>query len=74
MASKLSMELKMSRMLFVIIRSHGVITSDQKPRQKPRVFPSSMQTCPHVARAQKAAAALADQGYSVIIVGESGTP
>ena len=57
----------------VVIRSHGVvpevITSlDMAGR---RIIDA---TCPHVMRAQKAAARLARDGYLVIVVGESGHP
>lgn len=57
----------------VIIRSHGV-----GPQMKLRASEKGLSiidaTCPHVARAQKAAALLAQDGYNVIIIGESGHP
>ncbi|MCL2889565.1 MAG: 4-hydroxy-3-methylbut-2-enyl diphosphate reductase [Eggerthellaceae bacterium] len=57
----------------VIIRSHGVV-----PQVKAAALDKGLTlvdaTCPHVARAQKAAATLAADGYHVIIVGELGHP
>lgn len=58
---------------FIIIRSHGVVPQI-KAAAEDKGLPIIDATCPHVARAQKAAATLADQGYNVIIVGESGHP
>ncbi len=57
----------------VIIRSHGVV-----PQVKHDALVKGLSlvdaTCPHVARAQKAAASFAREGYNVIIVGEPGHP
>ncbi|MCL1799294.1 MAG: 4-hydroxy-3-methylbut-2-enyl diphosphate reductase [Eggerthellaceae bacterium] len=57
----------------LIIRSHGVV-----PQVKAEAAAKGLTlvdaTCPHVARAQKAAASLAQAGYQVIVVGESGHP
>lgn len=57
----------------IIIRSHGVT-----PAVKRRADQSGLSvvdaTCPHVMRAQKAAATLAAQGRHVIVVGEEGHP
>ncbi|MEG0070494.1 MAG: 4-hydroxy-3-methylbut-2-enyl diphosphate reductase [Raoultibacter sp.] len=57
----------------VIIRSHGVV-----PQVKDDAITKGLSivdaTCPHVARAQKAAADLARDGYFVLVVGESGHP
>lgn len=57
----------------VIIRSHGV-TPAVKRAVEQRGLPMVDATCPHVARAQKAAAALARAGMQVIVVGEAGHP
>ncbi|MDR0514710.1 MAG: 4-hydroxy-3-methylbut-2-enyl diphosphate reductase [Coriobacteriaceae bacterium] len=57
----------------VIIRSHGVVPEVKAEAQR-RGLPLMDATCPHVARAQKAAASLAQEGYQVIIVGEEGHP
>lgn len=57
----------------VIIRSHGV-TPRIKAAAEARGLPIVDATCPHVARAQKAAAALAQAGCFVIVVGEAGHP
>ncbi|MCL1797007.1 MAG: 4-hydroxy-3-methylbut-2-enyl diphosphate reductase [Eggerthellaceae bacterium] len=57
----------------VIIRSHGVIPQVKIDAEEKGIALIDA-TCPHVARAQKAAASLAEQGYHVIIVGESGHP
>lgn len=57
----------------VIIRSHGVVPQVKVEAEK-RGLPLIDATCPHVARAQKAAATLAEEGYNVVIVGESGHP
>ncbi|MBQ3329432.1 MAG: 4-hydroxy-3-methylbut-2-enyl diphosphate reductase [Eggerthellaceae bacterium] len=57
----------------VIIRSHGVM-----PQVHEQLAASGLNivdaTCPHVARAQKAAAELANSGCRVIVVGEAGHP
>ena len=57
----------------VIIRSHGVM-----PQVYEQLAASGLNivdaTCPHVARAQKAAAELANSGCRVIVVGEAGHP
>ena len=57
----------------VIIRSHGV-TPDVYDSVEQRGLDVIDATCPHVARAQKAAAELAAQGCRVIVVGEAGHP
>lgn len=57
----------------VIIRSHGV-TPEVYDEVEARGIPYLDATCPHVARAQKAAAALAAEGCRVIVVGEVGHP
>ena len=57
----------------VIIRSHGV-TPDVYESVHARGFGMIDATCPHVARAQKAAAALAESGCRVLVVGEAGHP
>lgn len=57
----------------VIIRSHGV-TPAVKRRVEERGLPLVDATCPHVARAQKAAASLARAGMHVVVVGEAGHP
>ena len=57
----------------VIIRSHGV-TPDIKRRLETRGLNIIDATCPHVLRAQIAAAELAREGYQVIVVGEEGHP
>lgn len=57
----------------VVIRSHGVV---------PQIIEEIMQrgfnvvdaTCPHVMRAQRAAAKLASEGRHVLVVGEAGHP
>ncbi len=57
----------------VVIRSHGVV-----PEVISELEAAGRQiidaTCPHVMRAQKAAARLARNGYLVVVVGESGHP
>lgn len=57
----------------VIIRSHGVA-----PQVRAEIAARGLEavdaTCPHVARAQKAAAELAEQGCHVIVVGEDAHP
>jgi len=57
----------------IIIRSHGV-TPDVHDAVKARGLPVIDATCPHVERAQKAAAELARKGCRVIVVGEAGHP
>lgn len=57
----------------VVIRSHGVT-----PQVRARLIERGLEvvdaTCPHVARAQKAAAELAKDGCRVIVLGESDHP
>lgn len=57
----------------VILRSHGVVPTviDKAKEQGLKVVDA---TCPHVARAHKAAAQLAREGCFVIVVGEEGHP
>ena len=57
----------------VIIRSHGV-TPDVHEAVMAKGLPVIDATCPHVGRAQKAAAELARKGCRVIVVGEEGHP
>ncbi|MBQ9041864.1 MAG: 4-hydroxy-3-methylbut-2-enyl diphosphate reductase [Eggerthellaceae bacterium] len=57
----------------VIIRSHGV-TPDVYENLDGRGLNVVDATCPHVARAQRAAAELANEGCRVIVVGEEGHP
>lgn len=57
----------------IIIRSHG-ITPDERERIDACGLPVVDATCPHVLRAQKAAAQLAAEGCRVIVVGEEGHP
>ncbi len=57
----------------VIIRSHGV-TPDVYEQLANRDVEVVDATCPHVARAQKAAAELANAGCRVLVVGEAGHP
>lgn len=57
----------------VVIRSHG-ITPERADEAADRGFRVVDATCPHVARAQKGAAALAVQGCHVLVVGEAGHP
>lgn len=57
----------------VVLRSHGV-TPDVADALAGRGFEVIDATCPHVARAQKAAASLARRGCWVIVVGEAGHP
>lgn len=57
----------------VIIRSHGVVPQVKMSAEE-KGLPLIDATCPHVARAQKAAASVAQEGYNVVIVGESGHP
>ena len=49
----------------VIIRSHGVVPQVKQDAEA-KGLPIIDATCPHVARAQKAASGLADEGYHVI--------
>lgn len=57
----------------VVIRSHGVV-----PEVVERLSQSGVKvvdaTCPHVLRAQRAAAKLAQEGRHVLVVGEAGHP
>lgn len=57
----------------VVIRSHGVVPEviDDLVARGIEVVDA---TCPHVQRAQRAAAKLAHEGYHVLVVGESGHP
>lgn len=57
----------------VVIRSHGVVPQiiDEVERTGHRVIDA---TCPHVMRAQRAAARLAREGRHVLVVGEAGHP
>ena len=57
----------------VIIRSHGA-APQVKAEAEAKGLTVVDATCPYVARAQKAAASLAAEGYQVVIVGESGHP
>lgn len=57
----------------VVIRSHGV-TPAVKRSVAACGLPLVDATCPHVARAQRAAADLAEQGRHVVVVGEAGHP
>ena len=57
----------------VVIRSHGV-TPEVKRSVAACGLPLVDATCPHVARAQRAAADLAEQGRHVVVVGEEGHP
>ena len=57
----------------VIIRSHGV-TPDVLEQVRASGLEMIDATCPHVARAQKGAAELANEGCRVIVVGEKGHP
>ena len=57
----------------VVIRSHGV-TPDVYERLSARDLVVVDATCPHVARAQRAAAELANDGCRVLVVGEQGHP
>lgn len=57
----------------IIIRSHGV-TPEVLAEVQDSGLPVVDATCPHVARAQRAAAELAAQGCRVIVVGEAGHP
>ncbi len=57
----------------IIIRSHGV-TPNVRRAIESRGLPIVDATCPHVARAQKAAARLAQSCGQVVVVGEAGHP
>ncbi len=57
----------------VIIRSHGVVPQVIRRLEEKKVELIDA-TCPHVARAQRAAAELAASGATVIVVGELGHP
>ena len=57
----------------VIIRSHGVTPAVRREVEE-RNLPLIDATCPHVARAQKAAADLARRCGCVVVVGEAGHP
>ena len=57
----------------VIIRSHGVTPAVRRAVEE-RELPLIDATCPHVARAQKAAAELARRCGCVVVVGEEGHP
>ena len=57
----------------IVIRSHGV-TPEVNEAIAAKGLPVVDATCPHVARAQKAAAELARSGCRVIVVGEVGHP
>ena len=57
----------------VVIRSHGVVPEvlDALAARGNEIVDA---TCPHVMRAQRAAAKLAAEGYHVLVVGEEGHP
>lgn len=57
----------------VVIRSHGVTPEERQVLQE-RGVDIIDATCPHVRRAQRAAADLAQEGCQVIVVGEEGHP
>lgn len=57
----------------VVIRSHGVVPQ-VITEIKDRGFTVVDATCPHVMRAQRAAAKLASDGRHVLVVGEAGHP
>ena len=57
----------------IIIRSHGV-TPEVHDAVEAKGLPVLDATCPHVERAQKAAAELARKGCRVVVVGEEGHP
>lgn len=57
----------------VIVRSHGV-TPEVRAQLDDRGLTVVDATCPHVSRAQKAAAEIASQGCRVLVVGEAGHP
>ena len=57
----------------MVVRSHGVVPEViEEARERGLEIVDA--TCPHVARAQKAAARLAAEGRFVIVVGEAGHP
>lgn len=57
----------------VVIRSHGVVPEViETLNQRGCVVIDA--TCPHVMRAQQAAAKMAREGYEVLVVGEAGHP
>ena len=58
----------------VVIRSHGVTPPRCWPPWKTAGLSVVDATCPHVSRAQHAAAELAAEGCRVIVVGEAGHP
>ena len=57
----------------VVIRSHGVVPQVIDDIEQ-RGFTVIDATCPHVMRAQRAAAKLAKDGRHVLVVGEAGHP
>ncbi|MGN0302018.1 MAG: 4-hydroxy-3-methylbut-2-enyl diphosphate reductase [Anaerotardibacter sp.] len=57
----------------IIIRSHGVVPQVIRNLEDKGLTVVDA-TCPHVMRAQKAAARLARDGYHVLVVGEAGHP
>ncbi len=57
----------------VLVRSHGV-TPEVLDAARASGLSIIDATCPHVARAQKAAARLAEEGRLVVVVGEAGHP
>lgn len=57
----------------VVIRSHGVVPQVISQLEE-RGFKVIDATCPHVMRAQRAAAKLASEGRHVLVVGEEGHP
>ena len=57
----------------VVIRSHGVVPQVIDDIEQ-RGFTVIDATCPHVMRAQRAAAKLAKDGRHVLVVGGAGTP
>lgn len=57
----------------VVIRSHGVVPQVIESIEQ-RGFTVIDATCPHVMRAQRAAAKLAREGRHVLVVGEAGHP
>ena len=57
----------------IVIRSHGVTPAVRRAAEA-RGLPVVDATCPHVARAQKAAAQLGERLGRVVVVGEAGHP
>ena len=57
----------------IVIRSHGVTPAVRRAAEA-RGLPVVDATCPHVARAQKAAAQLGKRLGRVVVVGEAGHP